>query len=110
MQPILDALAQISSWMQPYYSEIALTILATILVVYGDVINKHIKRMISQYHFVIRTIVFVLICAFGYGLLLVFVSPFLKQVILAIPHIYRGVTVIGVFLLLGYLAEHRRYI
>lgn len=100
----------LSRWTQPYYSEIALTILATILVVYGDVLNKHIKRMISPYHFVIRTFVFVLVCAFGYGLLVVFATPYVKQLILWVPNLYRGLTVISVFLILGYLAEHRRYI
>jgi membrane protease YdiL (CAAX protease family) len=110
MNWIQSVLAQLSQWVQPYYTEIALTILATILVVYGDVFNKHIKRMISPYHFVIRTLVFVLICAFGYGLLVVFATPYVKQLIMWVPYLYRGLTVIFVFLLLGYLAENRRYI
>ena len=110
MDWIQSVLTQISQWTQPYYSEISLTILATILVVYGDVFNKHIKRMISPYHFVIRTLIFILICAFGYGLLVVFATPYLKQLILWVPTLYRGLTVILVFLILGYLAEHRRYI
>mgnify|MGYP006073218443 CR=1 FL=1 len=110
MDWIPSVLIQLSQWIQPYYSEIALTILATILVVYGDVCNKHIKRMMSPYHFVIRTVVFVLICAFGYGLFVVFATPYVKQLILWIPNLYRGLTVVLVFLLLGYLAENRRYI
>jgi hypothetical protein len=110
MQWLQSALGQITQWMQPYFSEIALTMLATILVVYGDVFNKHIKRMISPYHFVVRTAVFVLICAFGYGLFVVFATPYVKQLILWIPHLYRGISVVFVFLVLGYLAEHRRYI
>jgi hypothetical protein len=110
MHWIQSVLIQLSQCTQPYYSEIALTILATILVVYGDVFNKHIKRMISPYHFVIRTVVFVLICAFGYGLFVVFATPYVKQLILWIPNLYRGLTVVLVFLLLGYLAENRRYI
>ena len=109
MDWILSVLKQLSQWMQPYYSEIALTILATVLVVYGDVFNKHIKRMISPYHFIIRTGVFVLICAFGYGLLIIFATPYVKQLILLVPYLYRGLVVLMVFLLLGYLAEHRRY-
>ncbi|MGJ8679078.1 DUF3392 domain-containing protein [Paraglaciecola sp.] len=107
---LLEALAGVTRLLAPYYSEISITILATILVVYGDVINKHIKRMISPYHFIIRTLVFVLVCAFGYGFLLVIATPYVKQLILMIPHEYRGVCIIGVFLSLGYLAEHRRYI
>lgn len=110
MDFIQSGLSQLSQWVQPYYSEIALTMMATILVVYGDVINKHIKRMLSPYHFVVRTAVFVLICAFGYGMLIIFATPYLKQLILWIPYLYRGLSVVIVFLLLGYLAENRRYI
>jgi hypothetical protein len=110
MDWVQSALTQLTQWIQPYYSEVALTILATILVVYGDVVNKHIKRMISPYHFVIRTTVFVLICAFGYGLLVVLVTPYVKQLIIWVPYLYRGLAVVLVFFILGYLAEHRRYI
>jgi len=110
MEWIQSVLIQLSQWTHPYYSEIALTILATILVVFGDVFNKHIKRMLSPYHFVIRTLVFVLVCAFGYGLLVVFTTPYLKMLILWVPNLYRGLTVVLVFLILGYLAENRRYI
>jgi cation transport ATPase len=110
MDGINSLLTQLSHWTQPYSSEIAITILATILVVYGDSFNKHIKRMISPYHFVIRTLVFVMVCAFGYGLFIVFATPFVKQLILWVPYLYRGSVVIMIFLILGYLAENRRYI
>lgn len=110
MDIVFECLALMTNWLKPYYNEISLTILATILVVYGDVLNKHIKRLISPYHFIIRTVVFVLICAFGYGLVMIFLTPYIKQALLLIPHLYRGVSIIMLFLLLGYLAENRRYI
>jgi hypothetical protein len=40
----------------------------------------------------------------------VFATPYVKQAILLVPYAYQGLFVVGVFLLLGYLAEHRRYI
>lgn len=110
MDLINAMLLQLSRWMQPYYTEIALSIVATVLVIYGDVLNKQLKRFVSTYHFIVRTVIFVLVCAFGYGLLTVFAAPLVKQVIMMVPQLYRGLSVVGVFLLLGYLAEHRRYI
>ncbi|KXI29121.1 DUF3392 domain-containing protein [Paraglaciecola hydrolytica] len=110
MDILESVMLQLNQWMQPFLSEIALSILATILVIYGDVLNKQLKRMVSSYHFILRTIIFVLVCAFGYGLLTVFAAPFVKQLLLMIPYLYRGISIIAVFLLLGYLAEHRRYI
>ncbi|MDP5031601.1 DUF3392 domain-containing protein [Paraglaciecola sp.] len=110
MDAILSLLSQLSRVMQPHYSAIALSMVATVLVIYGDVLNKRLKRFVSPHHFIIRTLVFVVVCAFGYGLLTVFAAPFVKQLLLMIPFVYRGISIILIFLLLGYLAEHRRYI
>ncbi|WP_166423701.1 DUF3392 domain-containing protein [Paraglaciecola sp. 20A4] len=107
---IFDALAGLTHWVSPYYAEVAMTIVATILVIYGDVLNKKIKQVLAPYHFIVRTSVFVLICAFGYGALVIFTTPHVKLVLLMIPNLYRGICIVSVFLLLGYLAEHRRYI
>ena len=107
---MMEFLSTVSSWVSPYLTEVSVTVVATLLVIYGDVINKHIKRALAPYHFVIRTGVFVLICAFGYGALLLFVAPHFQALLSYIPKPYLGVSVIGVFLLLGYLAENRRYI
>ncbi|MCV2883905.1 DUF3392 domain-containing protein [Aestuariibacter sp. AA17] len=107
MQSLLLGLTDL---FKPYVTEVAMTIVATLLVIYGDVINKHIKRALAPYHFVIRTLAFVLICAFGYGAFILFVTPFTQQGIAMIPSMYRGLSIVGVFLILGYLAENRRYI
>lgn len=103
-------LSNLSRWLNPYNSQIAMTIVATILVVYGDILNKKVKQLLSPYHFVFRTLAFVLICAFGYGALIIFSTPYVKMLLLQIPSLYRGLSIVLAFLLLGYLAEHRRYI
>lgn len=110
MSYLFSCLLQLTRWCQPYYSEIALTVVATLLVIYGDVLNKQLKRLLIPHHFIIRTVMFVLVCAFGYGLLIVFAAPFIKQIILMLPSTYQGLSIVAVFLLLGYLAEHKRYI
>jgi hypothetical protein len=107
---ISQALIKLSRLLQPYNYHVAMTIMATVLVVFGDVLNKKIKRLLLGYHFLIRTFVFVLICAFGYGAIIVFCTPYLKDVIMLVPLSYRGISIILAFLLLGYLADNRRYI
>lgn len=107
---VFDGLSSLSRWLNPYNSQIAMTIIATVLVVYGDMLNKQIKKLLSPHHFILRTLGFVLICAFGYGALIIFSTPLVKSLLLQIPSLYRGLSIVLVFLLLGYLAEHRRYI
>lgn len=110
MQLIQDLLLQLSDLINPYRSQIALIINATLLVIYGDVVNKFIKKHIASFHFVLRTLVFVAICSFGYGLVVLWLAPFTEHLLAFPAKLYQGLLVVAVFLLLGYLAEHRRYI
>ncbi|MEC7691963.1 MAG: DUF3392 family protein [Pseudomonadota bacterium] len=105
-----ELFGQLSQWLSPYYTQLSIMLMATILVVYGDIINKHIKRMLAPYHFLIRTTLFVLLCAFGYGLLTIHGAPFLLYLIKYLPWHLQGAGFISAFIILGVLAERRRYI
>ena len=105
-----ELFGQLSQWLSPYYTQLSIMLMATILVVYGDIINKHIKRMLAPYHFLIRTTLFVLLCAFGYGLLTIHGAPFLLYLIKYLPWYLQGAGFISAFIILGVLAGRRRYI
>lgn len=100
----------ISHILAEYFDEMSLMLLATLLVVYGDIINKHIKRTLSPYHFVVRCALFVVLCAFGYGALTVYGAPFLHYLFNYIAYEYRGLAFVVAFFALGLAAERRRYI
>ena len=100
----------VSRALSPYYTQMSIMLMATILVVYGDVINSHLKRILAPYHFVIRVSLFVVVCAFGYGALTLYGAPLLHHIIAYLPWKYQGVGFIAAFLLIGFLAERRRYI
>lgn len=105
-----ELLGDFTRWLAEYFDEMSIMLVATALVVYGDVINKHVKRILAPYHFVIRTLVFVLLCAFGYGLLTLYGAPFLRYVLAYLPWQYQGAAYVMCFITLGFLAERRRYI
>lgn len=96
--------------LSPYFTQMSIMLMATLLVVYGDIINGHVKRLLAPYHFLIRCSVFVLVCAFGYGALTLYGAPFVLHVVKFIPWPYQGLGFILGFVLLGVLAERRRYI
>jgi hypothetical protein len=102
--------AEISRLLSPYYTEMSIMLMATLLVVYGDVVNKHIKRILAPCHFIIRVALFVVLCAFGYGMMTLYGAPFIQHVIAFLPWQYQGLGFIFAFLSLGVLAEQRRYI
>lgn len=102
-----NALISLSQWFRPHLFTIALMIVATLLVLYGNTINGMIKRQIAGCHFILRTIIFILVCAFGYGLLTVWMTPFLGQLLGRLPNLYLGLVILIISIVLGVLAERK---
>lgn len=100
----------LSDFVSGHYGLIAMMIISTLLVLYGNEINKQIKKMVGHYHFLIRTCVFILVCAFGYGFLTTWLIPHLIQLIKHIPYLYQGIAVVIMLVLLGVLAERKNNI
>lgn len=103
-----DILLHLTLHLRPYIYQVAMMVVATLLVLYGNNINNAVKRQISHYNFVVRTLIFILLCAFGYGLLLSWLTPLLADTLRRLPNMYLGVTMISIVLGLGILAERKR--
>lgn len=95
---------------RPYLTEISFSFVATLLVLYGDRINGEIKKITSDYHYVIRVTIFILISGFGYGWATVYFTGFLKKILQYKTGDYLGIIVITVFLVLGIMADKKKYI
>ena len=110
MYEVKTMIIQFSQWLYPWLWEISLAIMATLLVIYGHTINKMVKRQINSLHFFFRTLIFILLCAFGYGALLVFVTPYVSKLLASVSLIYLGPLVLGIFIGLGLIAEKKNHI
>ena len=110
MYEIKTMIIQFSQWISPWIGEISMAIMATLLVIYGETINRIVKRQISGMHFLFRTLIFILLCAFGYGALLVFVTPILSKQLTAVSMLYLGPLVLGIFITLGIIADKKNRI
>lgn len=103
-------LIQASVWLRPHVSAIAFMIVATLLVLYGNTINGLVKRAISHYHFVVRVLIFILLCAFGYGLLTTLITPFVASQLASLPNLYLSPVVVIITVALGVLAERKKQV
>lgn len=110
MNLLLELNQQLVTFMRPYLADISLAIVATCLVVYGDKLNKLIKGLIHKWHFVARVLAFILMCTFGYGLLTVWLQPFLETLLRQIADSYQPLIVISIFCFLGIMAERKRHL
>jgi lysylphosphatidylglycerol synthetase-like protein (DUF2156 family) len=91
--------------MRPHNKEIALAMVATLLVIFGDVINGTLRRLVSKQPLWLRILAFIALCAFGYGTLSVWLTPILSDFLHSQSSIAYVATVVFSFLIVGILAE-----
>lgn len=99
---------QLSEWMRPHLQAIALGMVATVLVVFGNDINRWVRKCVRKYHFFVRLIIFILVCAVGYGVATVVLTKALTEILSQIGNHYLAIVVAIAFLLLGLAAEERK--
>ncbi|MBF9000094.1 MULTISPECIES: DUF3392 domain-containing protein [Vibrio] len=94
----------------PYLSDIAVAFVACFLVMLGGDINAFVRRTMRNQHFIVRTLVFVLINAFGYGLIIVKASPYLARTLAQLDRGMMFVIVVISFIIIGLWAQKNRQI
>ena len=108
MDWLLDLVAHWGAYLRPHLRDIALALVATSLVVFGNDINSLIRKQISSLHFVWRTLIFVLICAFGYGAFTLFMTPLVASQLASLSNLWLPWVIVGLFTALGAVAQRRR--
>lgn len=109
MEGILQHLAAPSSWTKAHLTTISTAITTTLLVLFGDDINRFVKNKIRGYNFVVRTGVFIALCAVGYGMLSVFGAPAVARALRYFGDQYLALSVVAAFVAMGILAERKKY-
>ena len=101
---------QITHFLRQHLHDIAIAMIATSLMIFGGDINRFIRSLVRKHHFIVRLVIFVLVCAIGYGLAMVFLAELLLTMLRSIPRQFLAVSIVIIFILLGFAAESRRQI
>lgn len=107
MDILLDLIVSLSRWCRSHLSEIALAMLATVLVLFGPALNAWLQRTLGGLNFLLRTLLFVVFCALVYGFGLVFTSPWLAKGLAYFNNYTLAPVVLVAFLVLGVAADRR---
>ena len=110
MEWMLEIFRHFGDWMRPYADEIAFSQMATLLVVYGERLNRAVRKSLSDLHFLLRFAVYVLICAFGYGALSVGVGRVGADFYRSIQVEWLPFVVLAIFALIAHLAQKARHV
>ena len=83
---------------------------ASLLVIYGRALALTAKGIAKTWHFVFRVIFFMIICGLCYGLFMVYVTKFIHNHLTSLANIWYVLTVLCAFLILGIIADRKKYI
>jgi|APGre2960657404_1045060.scaffolds.fasta_scaffold218636_1 hypothetical protein len=101
---------QITNFLRLHLHDIAISMIATLLVMFGSDINRFIRQLVKKQHFLVRLGIFVLVCAIGYGVATLFLTDVLFKMLAAIPRQFLALSIVVIFILLGLTAETRKQI
>ena len=105
-----DLLLTPARWTRSNLSAITLGIAATILIIFGNDINRMVKRKIRHWPFVFRLLTFILICTFGYAVTTILFGKSLARFLGTLSDGTLLPVVIVIFAVIGLIAEHKGHI
>ncbi|ADN74716.1 conserved hypothetical protein [Ferrimonas balearica DSM 9799] len=110
MDWLSDLAAAMGGTLYPYLGSIATAMVAcTLVVLHGD-IQSFIRARIRTWPFLFRTLLYVGLIAFGYGLLIAALAPWLAQQLAGLTAQWLLAVVTLTFLFIGVWAERHRQI
>ncbi len=104
---IENVLAFLAEPLRDYLSSITLAIAATILILYGNDVNRFVKRKISARPFILRLLIFMALCAFGYAVVTLIIGATLAQLLVGLSNGALILTVLIILTVIGFLAERK---
>lgn len=104
---ITDLITLTSDWMKSYLNEIVLSMVATLLVIYGNDIMLFFKKQIGGLKLFLRITLFVAFCAFGFAFLTSFLTPLMSQTIGQVDKLWLPFIVIASYYLIGLAAQKK---
>ena len=102
---LTDLMVQFSAYLKPYSLQMSVALVATLLVIYGDAINRTVRVFVKPYPFVLRISAFVLLCTLGYGALTVWGAGQVRNLMAMLPDTLFGPVMLLAFIIVGVLAE-----
>jgi hypothetical protein len=109
MRYVTDIFELFSEWMRDELWAVSMAIIATILIIFGNDINRAVRKLIKNYSFFVRLLIFIALCAFGYGLAAVMTAKLLAGLLGSLGNSALSPVVILVFVALGFIAEHKNH-
>ncbi|QYJ79285.1 DUF3392 domain-containing protein [Shewanella acanthi] len=104
-EQLVAIIGHLGNMLRPWAFDIATAMVVCLILVFSADVNRFIKRQLTGHSFFLRTLVFILINAFGYGLLIVKTTPWVARHIVAMPSHWMFLLIVSMFIFIGYWAQ-----
>lgn len=105
MDAIISLLAQMGDFFYPWLHQISTALIASTLIAFSGNIMRFVFGIVRANSFFFRTLLFILICGFGFGFLIVFLTPILAKLLATLPAIWLLIVIIASFIAVGCCAQ-----
>ncbi|UTW48001.1 DUF3392 family protein [Bacterioplanoides sp. SCSIO 12839] len=95
-------------FLRPHTDDIALALVATALVIFGDHINSGLRVLVKKQAFWVRLSAFIALCSVGYGALSVWLTPLIENLLRSLPGWQFLTVIMGSFVLVALLAQKQK--
>ncbi len=105
-----DPIVFLSRWMRGHLHEIALAIVATLLMIFGSAIVRALKPHLRKLPMLVRILAFMLVCSFGFAMLCTAGTRMIASLLGGFSNSALSLVVVGLFLLVGSIAQSEKFL
>lgn len=105
LEQLVAIIAQLGNMLRPWAFDIATAMVVCLILVFSADVNRILRRHLLGYSFVLRTFVFIILNAFGYGILIIKTTPWVARHIAAMPPHWMFLLIVSMFIFIGYWAQ-----
>ncbi len=105
MEVMLELFVTASRWCRGHLDEIALGLMAALLVVLGPSFKSWTQQRAGNMNFLLRTLIFVTLCTLVYGMAIVYLPPWVAKGLAQLNNYTLAPVLITTLVTIGLLAE-----
>lgn len=107
MNTLLEFIVMLSRWCNSHLNQITLAIVAVLLVLFGSILGKYLKRLIGNMNIVLRVTIIAICYLLVFGLIINYLPSLLRNLFNQLNYYSLLPILLLVTILLGMIADRR---
>lgn len=105
----MNLVLEVASYIRPYNAQLAFAFVASLLILFAGNLNGALRTLVKSWSVILRVLVFILLCAVGYGFLAAWLTELLTGYLRGLSGELLVLHVSIAFIVLGVLVERKNW-